>query len=238
MEFYLGGYDLSGDVAALDNISGPRSTFDVHGINRSAVERVLGRADAEIDFSVFFNDAAGQEHLALRSLPTTDRVVLANISSTLGDPSVFMNAKQINYDWNRGADGSLMGTVQCSGNNAPLEWGTLLLPAATISSAGNSASENNGGASSYGLSAVIHCTAFSGSNYTATIQQSSDDGSSDAFATLKAFTQITAVNASERVTVTGAVEQYLRVNHAGSFSSVDVVIATRRGVANDVELTA
>ena len=205
MEFYVGGFDLSGDTAALDTIAGPRTTFDVTAINKSAMERLHGLGNGQIDWTTFFNDASGQEHLALRGLVRIDINILALVGTTVGDPAAFLVAKQIDYPGSRGADGSFTLAPASLANAVPLEWGTLLLPKTTVSGAGNSAREA-GAASSTGLSAVIHCTAFDGTDYTATIQESSDNGGADAYATLKAFAQITAVNTSERVTVTGAIE--------------------------------
>ena len=66
--FYIAGADLSGDIGALDNISAPRNAVDITGINSSAVERIYTHGSGQIDFSCFFNDAAGQAHLTLRAL--------------------------------------------------------------------------------------------------------------------------------------------------------------------------
>jgi len=229
-QMYVGGFDLSNDVGTLD-LGSPRTTLEVTGIDKSAIERLLAQADGAIAFTPYFNDATGQEHLALRGLARTDvEVLVALAGGAKGSVSAIMTAKQANYDWTRAADGSFTGQVTTQASGVTPEYGTILLAKATISSTGNSASENNGGSSSAGLAGMIHLTAFSGTDYTATIQDSTNDS---CFCTLKAFAQITAVNKAERVTVSGTVNQYLRVNHGGTFNSVDVVIATRRGESVD-----
>ena len=53
--FYIGGYDLSGDVSALDKISGPIAVLDSTGINKSANERLFGQRDAAMQFTTLFN---------------------------------------------------------------------------------------------------------------------------------------------------------------------------------------
>ncbi len=234
MSFYFQGFDLSGDVGALDSMASPRGTFEVTGINKSAIERLYGKIDSSLDFTTFFNKATGQQHLALRTLPTTDVDVLIALQGGAKGSSAAMlgDGKQINYDIARPADGSLTTKGQVLANGRGWEYGIILLAKATISGTGNSASDNNCASSSAGLAGMIHLTAFSGSNYTATIQDSTNGV---CFCTLKAFAQITAINKSERVTVSGTVNQYTRVNHAGTFSSVDVVVATRRGEAVDTE---
>lgn len=233
-QFYIGGYDLSGDVGAIDTIASPRSTLDVTGINVSAMERVYGRIDSEISFSTYFNDAAGKEHPALKGLVTADRNVLAMMGGTLGDAAAMQVAKQINFDWVRGADGSLVGKVQCLGQGVKLEWGKSIIAASNIAAAGNSAAEDNAAASSNGIAAMIHCWGFTGTSITVALQESSDNGVGDPFATIITFAAISAAFASERKTLAGAVERYLRLNYAGTFTSADIIVATRRGASTDV----
>jgi len=234
MEFYFQGYDLSGDIASIENMGSPRTTLPITGINKSAMERVYGKIDAVLAFTSWFNDAAGQQHLALRGLPTTDVDVLVALrGGAKGSSAGFIgDGKQPDLSHSRGVDGSLTAKGNMLANGKAWEYGTILLAKATISGTGNSTSEDNSGSSSAGLAGIIHLTAFSGTNYTATIQDSTNN---ICFCSLKAFAQITAVNKSERVTVSGTVNRYLRVNHAGSFTSVDVVVATRRGESTDKE---
>lgn len=237
MEFYFQGFDLSGDIGAICNIDGQRTTLEVTGINKSSVERVYGRGDAEITVTTYFNDATGQEHLAFRTLPTTDVDVLVLLGTTIGCPAAMLLGKQVNYAWSRGQDGSLTGNVQALGNAVALEWGDLLVTKTTISGAGNSPSLDNSAATCYGVAAVLHVTAFTGCTLCVALQESSDDGCADAYATIGSFTQVTAANASERITVTstGCIERYLRLNYSGTFTSATLVAAERRGDANDFD---
>lgn len=233
-QFYLGGFDLSGDVSALDNMAAPRGVFDVTGLNVSAVERVYGKADGNLAFSTWFNDAAGKEHAALKGLPTADVLLLAMMGGTLGDAALMMTAKQINYDWNRGADGSLAGSVECQANTHRMEWGKSIIAASNITGAGNSAAEI-GTASSDGIAAMIQCWGFTGTSITVALQESSDNGATDPYASIITFTAISAANKAERKTLTGAVEKDLRLNYSGTFTSADIIVAIRRGEAVDAE---
>jgi hypothetical protein len=52
--FYVGGYDISGDVGSIDQISTPTATFDVTSIKDYANERIFGRRDADVQFTSFF----------------------------------------------------------------------------------------------------------------------------------------------------------------------------------------
>lgn len=234
-QFYIAGYDLSGDVGAIDTIQGPRGVFDVTGINKSAMERVYGRNDAEISFTSFFNDAAGQEHAALKGLPTADVLVLAMMAAALGSAGAMLTAKQINYDPSRSADGSLAISVQCLANGVALEWGKSIIAASTIAAAGNSAVEDNAASSASGMAAMIQCWAFTGTSITVAVQESSDNGGVDPFAASITFTAISAANKAERKTVAGTVERYLRLNYSGTFTEAKLIVATRRGTAQDTK---
>lgn len=55
--FYIGGYDLSGDIGSIDQVSTPVATFDVTSIKDSATERIYGRRDGQLSFTSFFEFA-------------------------------------------------------------------------------------------------------------------------------------------------------------------------------------
>jgi hypothetical protein len=55
--FYVGGYDLSGDVASVDMISTPLAPLDVTPINKSANARIFGLRDGDMQFTSFFEFA-------------------------------------------------------------------------------------------------------------------------------------------------------------------------------------
>ena len=125
-EFFVQGYDLSGDVSAINNASSPRVAQEITGINSSAIERIMPRTDGALNYNSWFNDAAGQEHVILKSLPTTDSLVLWALGGSIGDAAAMLVSKQMDYSFTRGADGSLATTVDSQGNGQPLEWGVML----------------------------------------------------------------------------------------------------------------
>lgn len=53
--FYLGGYDLSGDLASVDTISGARDVNDVTAINQLANQRLYGLKGGSWSFTTFFD---------------------------------------------------------------------------------------------------------------------------------------------------------------------------------------
>ncbi len=232
-QFYLGGYDLSGDVGSLNNASSPRAMLLSTGIDKSAVERIPGLSDGIIDFNTWFNDASNQEHAALKGLPTADILVIWATGSSLNDEAAALVAKQVNYDWARGADKSFEGQVLCQANGTPLEWGNLLTAGKrtdTSNTAGTSIDNTSG--TTNGLVAYLQVFSVTGTNVIVAIQESQNDGSPDAFADVLAFTSATG-RTSERKTATGTVERYLRVNTTGTFSEAIFAVMFWRGSAND-----
>jgi hypothetical protein len=233
--FYVGGYDLSGDVGAITNASSTRTTLDVTGIDKSAVERVMGPGDASMEFMSFFNDAAGQQHLALRGLVTTDLPVTWALGTTIGDAAASFVGKLTNYPLARASDGSLTATPTLVANDGvPMEWGVMLTGGVeTDTGAANGSSHDNGAATSNGLVAYLHVFSFTGTAVVVKIQSSSDDGSGDAFADIVTFTSVNAANKFERKELSGAVERYLRVVTTGTFNPATFAVMVRRGTAQD-----
>lgn len=125
-ELFVGGYQLSGDIQAVDNISCPAAPLDVTGINKSAYERIIGLRDGMMEMTTFFNTSTGQAHPVLKTLPTTDVHLMYCHKTTLGNPAACLVAKQVNYDGSRAADAGFTFKVQAQGNAYGLEWGEQL----------------------------------------------------------------------------------------------------------------
>lgn len=205
-------YDISGDTQQINSMSANMGLLDITGINSSAVERITGLQSGAVDFSVFFNDASNAAHDALSPLPTTDTIVSFGQGSSVGDAALSIVAKQVGYDPTRGADGSLTFDVSAQSNHATYGylWGLLGTPGLDAATTTESQSSiDHGASSSNGLYAFLHVTAFSGTNATIAVMESSDNGASDAFEAVATFTSVTGVGA-EAINVSGSVERYLR----------------------------
>lgn len=246
---FLGGYNLSGVVTALGTISGGPAALDVTTIDQLGYGRIGGLRTGEISFTSLLDDggasnragAAGSSFVGMSSLPAADTQVMYLRGTTLGNPVACMVCKQVNFDANRGTDGMLSFTVQCLSNGYGLEWGrTLTAGLRTDTAATNGASVDDGASSSFGLQAYLQVGAFTGTNATVKLQESSDNGSGDAFADVVGggFTQITAGFQTQRIaTATNlTVERYLRAvtTTAGGFSSMAFVVGYTRNAAAPV----
>jgi len=228
--FYIGGYDLSGDITSVDTISGKRATIDTPVLEKTGMVRLAGMADGEIGFTSWFDDGTDLEHTALKSLVKTDREVLYCRGTAANSPAAMLVAKQINYDFSRGQDKSLSATVQCLGNGTALEWGVLFAAAATQSSAGSTASKDDSASSANGLAAILQIVSINSGTPTFKIQDSPNDSD---WTDLVSFSAVANGNepASERVSVTGTVNRYLRITSTGTFNNAKFIVAYRRGTA-------
>lgn len=227
--FLVGGNDISGDVNALDMISGSKALLDGTDITQSAHARIHGLRDGRMGFTVFMDTALA--HPVLKTLPTADTQMMALLPTlAIGGAVACLNAKQVNYDPNRGTDGALLLKVDGQGNAYGLEWGvTLTTGLRTDASATNGASLDNTASTAFGGQAYLQVTAFSGTDVTVTVQHSTDNST---WGTLVAFAQTTAAATFQRVTVsnTTTVNRYLRAitTTSGGFTSATFAVAINR----------
>lgn len=122
-QLLINGYDLSGDAGAIDNVGGGPNLLEQTGINKSAIERIGGIRDGRIEWTSFFNDAAGAAHPVLKTQPSTDIQVMYQRGTTLGNPSACLISKQIKYDGSRADDAALTFAIEAQANGYGLEWG-------------------------------------------------------------------------------------------------------------------
>ena len=54
--FYVGGYDLSGDVASIDKIAGPLALIEATTVKQFAESRIPGRRDGNMQFTTLFEN--------------------------------------------------------------------------------------------------------------------------------------------------------------------------------------
>lgn len=233
---YIDGYDLSGDIGSIETISCAQTTLETTGIDKSAMERIGGLRDGQMEFKSFFNPTAGRSHDRLSNLPTTDVVVTYGRGTTLGDPCCSLVAKEVTYDGERADDGAFTFNVSVQSNGYGLDWGVQMTPGIrTESTATNGTSVDFGtGSTAFGLQAFVHVTALASGSPTIKIQESSDNGVGDAFADVTGGTfGVVAANTAARIETsrTQTVERYLRVVTTGTFSGLSFFVHVQR---NDI----
>lgn len=226
--FYIAEFNVSGDINSLGSISAPTGTLPSTGIDKHAMERLYAHRDGHIEGSALFNKATGQEHEALSSLLTSDRVVSYFRGTTLGNPAFSMVAKQIDDNGSRGDDGSFTFAFTAEANSFGADWGRNLTagPRTDTVVTDGTAVDFGTGSTLFGAQAYLHVFAFTGTDCTVTIEDSTDNVS---FASLAAFTQVTGVT-SERIQTgrTTQVDRYVRVSTSGTFDSITFAVTFNR----------
>jgi len=231
----VGEYNLSGNTLAIPRMQAEAASLDYTTIDKEGVARKLGRRTGAMDFQVAFDDATGATHDAFSGLPTTDVAATYVNGTTRGNATWSTIGKQLNYDWSNPSDGRLVGAVSILSNNYGLQGGRALTAGIeNATGAGNLTGYDElgeAGSTDFGAAAYLHVTGFTGTSCTVTIQDSDDNGSGDAYdACGLTFTAVTAAT-SQRIQTASATEnikRWLRVNLAGTFSSIDLVVTVIR----------
>lgn len=210
---YVDGFDLSGDIQALDTIHGGPAALDFTTIDLSAMERQAGVRDGSIGATSFFN--ADRAHPVLDDLPTTDRIVSYLRGTSAGAPAASIVGKQIGYDPTRADDGALTLKTEAQANGYGLEWGVNLTGGKRSDSAATDGSSLDQTAqTAHGGQAYLHVFSFTGTSCTVSIEDSADDST---YAALIDFTAAIGPT-SERKAVTGDIDRYVRVSTSGTFT--------------------
>jgi hypothetical protein len=237
-QLFVDGYDIGGDVQSISSLSTPIATLEMTGITKSAFERDFGIANAQGEFTSFFNDADDAAHEALKTLPRADGHLMYLRGSGQGNQAIGMVGKRIDYAGSRGDDGSFTFGVSMQGSGNVADWCTQLTDGkTTVVAAGDQAGVvlGGGGSKSFGWQAYLQVFSFTGTSADIKLQTSSDDGAVDAYADLTdgAFTTVTGRTA-ERIASssdTATVEQWVRVNVAGTFSNLVFAVIINRNNA-------
>lgn len=218
--FYVDGFDLSGDINSLSRISGGPAALDMTDITESAFERTGGLKDGAIEFVSYMNDSVGHATAVLKLLPTADTVLYYARGTTLGNQAACLNAKQVNYDPTRAADAMLTMQVQAVGNQYGLEWGTQLTAGKRQDTTATSPATGVDflAASSFGWQAYLQVFSFTGTSCTVTLQDSANNSAFAGF-TGSAFAAATGRSTQRLQGAAGStVRQYVRAITTGTFT--------------------
>jgi hypothetical protein len=224
--FFVGGYNLSGDTSALDQIQGGPAVLDGTGLDKAAKERIFGLRDGSMAATTFFNAVAAAEHVALSALPRTDTIGTFMVGNVVGNPAASINAKQANYDPTRDTTGNLTEKTTLNANGFGLEWGIALTAGArTDATATAGAAVDNAASTTFGAQAYLHVTGFTGTSVDLKVEHSADNVS---WSTLIDFGSVAAIGAF-RGTAAGTVSRYVRATSGtGTFSSVTFMVSFMR----------
>lgn len=224
--FYIAGFDLSGDVSSIDKISGGPALLDFTPIKRFAFERQGGLRDGSLSFTSLFEFGGtltpNFEHDVLAALPTTDVIATYLRGTALGNVAAGIVGKQSNYDPTRDNSGNLTFKCDLVANAFGLEWGAQITPGLrTDTTATGGTDSDNGALTSFGAQAYLQVNAFTGTGVDIKVEHSVD---ASTWATLIDFGTKTARGAA-RGAMTGTVNRHVRATTgSGTFTSVTFAI--------------
>lgn len=234
--FFLSGYDFSGDVVALRELSGgPAPIEGLTGIDKSAMERLGGHITGAQRINTWFNPALNMSHKRLSTLPTGNQQgQYWHRTGVAGRPVHCIVGKQTNYDGTRGQDGSFTFQSDIESDGFGAEWATGLTAgkrtdtAATNGTGVDFTTAAFAGSSTFGAQLYLQVMAFTGTSVTISVEDSADNVTFAAL-TGAAFTAVTGITHERIQTARNAtVRRYLRVVTAGTFTSVTFAVAAVR----------
>lgn len=99
---------ISNDVQSVA-FATPQALIDVTGVDKSALERLIGLADGSVSMTGTFNAASNQQHDVFKNVGTTS--VARTVAITISGQILSMEILFTEYVVARGADGALTWTV-------------------------------------------------------------------------------------------------------------------------------
>jgi hypothetical protein len=222
--FYIAGYDVSGDIGSVDQIGGGPALGDVTAIKSSAHERLGLVRSGNMQFTTYFNpdSMSDAEHSALSTLPRTDVTALYFRGTGLGGPAAAIKAKQLNYDGTRDNAGGLTFKVQCDSNAYGLEWGIQHTVGKRTDTTGTTGTDiDASAATTFGAQAYLQVFSFTGSSATIKVRHSTDNST---YSDLMTFGSVTAARFQDRQAVTGTIDRYTEVVTSGTFTSMTFAV--------------
>lgn len=203
---------------------------EVPALGDGGMKFIAGLLDGAFSVDGYFDPDSDSLWSELKASRGTTEGLLATVlpdGFTIGSPA-FVTIGNISSFTTDSAVTDAVSLAMESQPNGGVDWGVSLHPHTAETATGNAASVDNTASSSNGGVATLHVTAASGTSPTldAAVQHSVDDS---VWVDLIEFTQATA-ETSERKTVTGTVNRYLRGEWeiGGTSPSFTFVIAFAR----------
>ncbi len=105
--------DISNDISSY-TINTPQNMYEITGIDKSAVERLVGISDFTLSLNGYFNSASNLSHDVFKVRTGTRTVTIAIGGNTSGKPKLEAEMLVNEYNVERGDDGALTWTASLS----------------------------------------------------------------------------------------------------------------------------
>lgn len=187
--------------------------LDVSTIGASSKQYIVGPTTSTSSFSVLY-DATSESHSASWKSSSPQPITFMPAGVALLAETFMANAINTEFGLQASYADAVAGSISTM-NTGPDDVGVVIATLEAITATGNGTSVDNGASSANGAVAHLHVTDFSGlTSDTITLEHSANNST---WTTLGTFDAVTAAT-SQRLTVTGTVNRYVRV--------VDTVVGT------------
>lgn len=220
---------LSGSLSGFSLVHS-RAMGTVTSLLDEGAKFIPGLLNGSLSLNGRFESGTGNIHETINSAEGVDNGLLVTAlpdGFTVGQPAYIAESDLSSY----GVTAPVADVVNLTAEAQPddgVDWGVSLHAHTSETGTGTEASVDNVSSSSNGGVASLHVTSVSGTSPTldVTVQHSPDDST---WADLVSFTQATA-QTSERVTVSGTVDRYVRESHTvgGTSPSFTYAVAFAR----------
>ena len=117
--------DLSNDITGY-SVNLPQNLFEITGIDKSAMERLVGLGDGTVSLNGVFNSASNKSHDVFKTRTGTRTFDLRVGGNTSSNPKLTMEMLVTEYNIERGDDGALTWTAGLSLQSGTTPtWGTV-----------------------------------------------------------------------------------------------------------------
>lgn len=221
IQILVAGYDLTGDLNKV-SVEDARKMLPVT-VFGDAIENVMpGQRMARLMHQGFLNADSNRSHAVLNDILAEGVVSLLvgqNADPVAGDPIYHLMTRQERYQVSAQVGQVIPFQASFVNNGSQAGWGTILVPATTITNSTTSSVVDNGASSSDGAAFLQILQAAASDTYSILVEGSADG--STGWATVASFSLDASQIGSERIGITGSIPQYLRC------------VATRSGSAGD-----
>lgn len=221
--FYVAGFDVSGDTQDIKNITGGPKLWDTTDITQAGHARLGLARSGDIAWTSFFDPSTTGEHAALSGLPTSDQIVSVFLNPLLpGSPAASCVSKLVTYETKRPASGELNVDFAVQSNGFGVEWCDALTGGKRTDSAATTGPFfDNTSAFNFGAQAYFQVFAFTGTSAVIDIQHATTSGGAYSSTGLTTSSITTAPQAQRVATANNVtINEFLKVVTTGTFSNL------------------
>lgn len=205
-------------------------THETTTMGSSYVTRVGGLFDSKMSCDGIYDGTATTGIYALaKAALSSSSVSILNVyplgEVSRGDVGLALRARITDHSVEMPCQNILTVSSNFTGYGK-LELIESLHPLAAETTTGNGTALDGAAATTNNGAVWVHCTAFTGTSITLTVEDSADNSS---FATIATFTAITAGGSSERIAITGTIRRYVRVVRSGTYTTATFSVGLYRG---------